>query len=545
MGDVPELLSALDAAAVRRWALSAAVALEAHRAEIDQLNVFPVPDADTGTNLALTIRAGADATAQLRQPPASAGAWPDATPLSAAAMLREFAHGALLGARGNSGVIVSEILRGLAEGAAASAATSAATSAAASDFLDAAALREGLVLAANYAYAAVQQPFEGTMLSVIAAAADATGQLAEAAPLATVVSAACSSARQALADTTDQLEVLARAGVVDAGGRGLVVLLASLEAVVTGRVEEHDGSPPRPRSDYSLRVARETGSDEFGYEVQYLLDAAEPGEPQVAQLRERLAALGDSLLVVGAAGGPWNVHVHTNDVGAVIEAGIEHGRPRRITVVRFEDQRADAREQPASVVIALAATAELGRLFAAEGVIVIEHARLADALEAVRHADATRVVLLPGAADTAAVAVVPTRSPVQALAAIAVHDPSRRPDDDVIAMAEAAAATRFAQVSIAEAEAVTTVGYCRAGDVLGLIDEEVVEIGGAVEVVAEAVLDRLLGTGGELVTILVGAGAHAALGEALVRHVHERAPLTEVTLYPGGQSDCPVLIGME
>jgi dihydroxyacetone kinase-like predicted kinase len=141
--------------------------------------------------------------------------------------------------------------------------------------------------------------------------------------------------------------------------------------------------------------------------------------------------------------------------------------------------------------------------------------------------------------------VVPTRSPVQGLAAVAVHDAARRFDDDVVAMAEAAAATRFAEVTIAQREALTSVGVCEPGDVLGLIDGEVVEIGRGLVSVAFALVDRLLGVGAELMTVLVGGGAPDSVGNLIVQHVQDRAPYTDVTVYPGGQPDFPLIIGVE
>jgi dihydroxyacetone kinase-like predicted kinase len=170
------------------------------------------------------------------------------------------------------------------------------------------------------------------------------------------------------------------------------------------------------------------------------------------------------------------------------------------------------------------------------------------------------IVLLPnnseiaGVAEAAAeqvrtrgirVAVVPTRSPVQGLAAVAVHDATRRFDDDVVAMAEAAAATRFAEVTIAEHESLTSVGVCQAGDVLGLIDGDVVEIGRGVLSVAFVVTDRLLGVGAELMTVLVGADAQPGVGDVVRRHVRERSPLTEVSVYDVGQPRHLLIIGVE
>jgi uncharacterized protein len=512
--------------------------LQAHRVEIDDLNVFPVPDGDTGTNMALTMAAADEALTA------------DST-VSAGEALGALARGAVLGARGNSGVIAAQLLRGLAE---------------AGDgckVLDGAALRQGLRLGADQAHEAVAEPVDGTILTVARAAADAAqgdGTLAE---LARVVVAA---AETALLHTTEQLPALARAGVVDAGGRGLLLMLDALECTITDEPSRLAAPQRTARPVHLLQSARESGSGDFGYEVQYLLHADDDAVPG---LRAVLAGLGDSVAVVGTGDGVWNVHVHVNDVGAALEAGVEAGRPHRITVVRFADQ-ADQAEQagqpgPAgggTAVVAVAPGEGLGHLFEAEGVRVVEGRRpsTAEVLAAVRTTGAAEVVLLPNASQVTGVAeaaadeargegirvtVVPTRSPVQGLAAVAVHDSARRFDDDVVAMAEAAAATRFAEVTIAERESLTSVGICQRGDVLGLIDGEVVEIGRGLIAVVFAITDRLLGVGAELMTVLVGHDAPAGIGDLIVRHVQERAPFTDVTVYSGGQPNYPLIIGVE
>jgi len=218
-----------------------------------------------------------------------------------------------------------------------------------------------------------------------------------------------------------------------------------------------------------------------------------------------------------------------------------------------------------TAVVAVAPGQGLAHLFEAEGVRVVDGGpgrspSTAEVLAAVRATGAGQVVLLPNASRVTGIAeaaaeqaraegihatVVPTRSPVQGLAAVAVHDAARRFDDDVVAMAEAAAATRFAEVTIAQREALTSVGVCQQGDVLGLIDGEVVEIGRGLVSVAFALVDRLLAVGAELMTVLVGGGAPAGVGVLLVGHVRERAPLTDVSVYPGGQPDYPLIIGIE
>jgi DAK2 domain fusion protein YloV len=511
-------IEVLDPSAVRRWCTGAVAALEAARTEIDGLNVYPVPDGDTGTNLLLTLRA---ADAAVRGDP----------PGDLAATLGSMARGAVLGARGNSGVILSQVLRGLAESLPAT--------------VDGAALAKGLGRAAELAWEAVAEPVEGTMLSVIRAAADAAAGAG--ASLADVAGAAAGGAADALARTPDQLPALARAGVVDAGGRGLCLLLDSLAAVVAG------GPVPLPRGcPHPAREAvRETGSDAYGYEVQYLLDAGD-----TTRLRAELAGLGDSLVVVGTGDGTWTVHVHVNDIGGAIEAGVRAGRPHRITVTRFADEPPARREGTA--VVAVAPGAGVAELFAAEGVLLADATEEA-VLAAVLSAGAGAAIVLPGRAeltppaDAAAtraraegveVAVVPTRSPVQGLAAVAVHDEGRRFGDDVIAMAEAAAATRWGEVFVAARDALTMAGPCKAGDVLGLVDGEVVVIGGQLPAVAAELLERMLSGGGELVTLVLAA-AESALGDRLERQVARDHPGVEVSVHGVRQPDMPLLIGVE
>jgi hypothetical protein len=579
------VLHSLDAAAVRHWCTTGLDALRRHQREIDDLNVYPVPDGDTGTNLVLTVSAASEALAA-GQPAERPTGQPAADGVGAA--LARFARGALLGARGNSGVILSQLLRGLADGLAALPAA------------DGRAFAAALERAADAAYEAVAAPVEGTVLTVARAAARAA-LASDSGDLAEVVAAASLAARVALDRTPDQLPALARAGVVDAGGRGLVVLLDALVEVVTGQ-----RPPDRPPARRAVRAVahtaeREAGSDEYGYEVQYLLDAAEPA---VAALRARLAQLGDSLVVVGAGDGPWNVHVHVNDVGAAIEAGVEAGRPYRISVVRFADQTAagqtaagqtvpgqtvpgavgdgghataaggagahawagaDVEPVPGDRAVVVVGHGDgLARLFAGEGAAVVACSgtapSTAEILAAVRGTGAGRVVILPNDPNVHAVAdaaaaeargdgiragVVPTRSPVQALAALAVRDATRRFEDDVIAMAEAVGACRYAEVTTASREALTVAGRCRAGDVLALVDGEVNLSGADLLETCRRLLDRLLAGGGELVTLLSGEDAPADLCELLVGHVGQAWPFVEVQCYEGGQPHYPLLVGVE
>ena len=542
------MLEVLDAAALRRWVAAGREALSAARDEIDDLNVYPVPDGDTGTNLLLTMEAVAAEVAAV--PPDGAAPLAD--------VAEAMARGALLGARGNSGVILSQLLRGLAD-----ALREHGTG-------HALAVRDGLARAAELAYAAVATPVEGTLLTVARETAEAAAGL-DGSALAEVVRTARCAAAASLARTPDLLPQLRAAGVVDAGGRGLCVLLEALERVVSGAAAPADAPQllvPRDRS--GLARAREQGSDAYAYEVQYLL--RQTSQEAVEQLREALSTLGDSLVVVGS-GDLFNVHVHVNDVGAAVEAGVEAGRPSRITVTRFADQVGEGaaglpvmNERPAGrTVVAVAPGDGLAALFGGSGAVVVEGGPTAnpstgELLDAVRRAGGTEVVLLPNDGNTLAVAsaaaraardegfsvaVVPTRSVLQGLSALAVADGDRPFADDVAAMAEAAGSTRWAEVTTAVREAMTMAGVCRPGDVLGLIEGDVVLIGADVEQVATELVDRMLDGGGELVTVVAGADAPEGAADRLVEHVERTRPAVEVVAYEGGQPHYPLLLAVE
>jgi DAK2 domain fusion protein YloV len=556
--------------------------LEAHRAELDRINVFPVADGDTGTNLVLTLRAAAE---ELARRPVPAGRADTAAEVAAA-----LARGALRGARGNSGVIVSQLPRGLAE---VLADAEGWPDDEADGGVDGRVLAAALCRADELARAAVSRPVEGTVLSVLRAAALASTEVAErGGALDEVVRAAAEGSAAALADTPRQLPMLARAGVVDAGGRGLVLLLDALAGVVTGRpttvhtigspvdhAADHADHAGRARDRAALIADRESGASEYDYEVMYLLEGSSAG--RIEALRARLDELGDSVAVVGDGGpagiGQWNVHVHCTDVGAAIEAGVEAGRPHRITVVRFADQRASpmavdgaeaGRFRLARAVVTVVSGEPVAELVRADAVVALVAAPeqppgAGEIAAAVAGTRARHVVVLPNdieltpiaeeAADLARVAgaevvVVPTSSVLQGLAALAVHDVERRPGDDVVAMAEAAAATRTGVVQIATGEALTWAGRCYAGDVLGLVDGEVVLIEHDLTAAACQLADRMLTAGGELVTVLLGEnrqGGTDELGRLLADHLRHTHPEVEVVRYRGGPVGRPVQLGVE
>ncbi|WP_432018609.1 DAK2 domain-containing protein [Streptomyces sp. 1222.5] len=597
MAQVPQTF--FDALAVRTWCGLALRALGRAREEIDAINVYPVADGDTGTNLYLTLESATTAVEAV-----FAGHGAGAGEPSLADAVRAMAHGALIGARGNSGTILAQLLRGMAQVLADDARPESARP-------DGTGLRLALRRAADSAREAVAHPVEGTVLTVAAAAADA----AEGAEgdCGAVARAAYEGARAALAATPGQLAVLRRAGVVDAGGRGLVTVLGALVEAFTGeavretlhaaqaasdaharvtgvpggaaagpwtRAEaaasdtaraacEVPGEGTRARAAVAGPVACADGAEPGGpaFEVIYLLEA---DDAAVARLRARLDALGDSLVVVGGDG-LWNVHVHVDDAGAAVEAGVEAGRPYRIRITHFglgdvhTGGERPPRERVQRAVVAVVPGEGLAGLYAEAGATTVlarpgEPPASGELVQALRRAHAREVVLLPNDAElrhTAAaaaeqartegirVALIPTRSAVQGIAALAVHEPERRFDEDVVQMTSAAGATRYAEVVVAERQSWTTAGICQAGDVLGLIDGDVAVIGPDVTATAETLLDRMLQAGGELVTLVVGDEAPATVAGRLETRVRESYLAVDTVVYPGGRQGALLLIGVE
>jgi uncharacterized protein len=535
----------LDAKLVLRWCQTALAALAEAREEIDALNVYPVPDGDTGTNLYLTLESATAAAEQAYTEDSTAEPGP---------VLEALARGALLGARGNSGVIVSQMLRAVAE----------VLGQVDDPQPEPARLATALSHAADAAYAAVGTPVEGTLLTAARAAARAaTGSLSTGvANLGDVALAAASAAREALRRTPDQLEILRRAGVVDAGARGLTVMLDAFDTVLSGRLP-----PPYPRMtpvEPTLSAESEdmTAGPSPAFEVMYLLDASDRAIPQ---LRATLEPLGDSLIVAG--GEPlWNVHVHVDDAGAAIEAGMVAGRPYRIRITYLAGPGAHpaSTRSPHRAVVAYAAGAGLAALFESAGVTVVEskvgRPSTAEILLAIRDSGAAEVVVLPNATDVIAVAqvaaaearaegirvaVIPTRAQMQGIAAAAVHELGATFDADVVAMTAAAGHTRHGAVTVAAREAVTTAGVCRPGDVLGVVEGDFVVIGRELGAVAVEVVERMLAAGGELVTVVKGVDANGTLAAAVVDAVRRDHPGVDTVVHDGGQPRYPLLIGVE
>ncbi|MEV0783089.1 DAK2 domain-containing protein [Streptomyces sp. NPDC050423] len=548
---MPQTADDLDAVAVRTWCSLALDALGREREAIDAINVYPVADGDTGTNLYLTAESATAAVEAVFAAHETGTSVP-----STADAVRAMAHGALIGARGNSGTILAQLLRGMAGVLADESGERPGPDR----------LRLALTRAAVSAREAVAHPVEGTVLTVATAAAEAAGRAPGGAGAGVIARAAYEGARTALEATPGQLAVLGRAGVVDAGGRGLVAVLGALVEAVSGRAPERLYEAPAAPAPFTAVDGDCPAADDPpggpAFEVIYLLEA---GDGAVERLRTRLDALGDSLVVVGGDG-LWNVHVHVDDAGAAVEAGVEAGRPYRIRITHFAADRVHARPEPAQRAVVVVVPGDgLGGLCAEAGATTVlarpgEPPASGELVDAIRRAHAREVVLLPNDGDlrhTAAaaaeqaraegirVALIPTRAAVQGIAALAVHEPGRSFDEDVVAMTAAAGATRYAELAVAERQSWTMAGVCQAGDILGLIDGDVAVIGENVPETARGVLDRMLASGGELVTLVLGEDVPDALADTLEEHVREGYLAVDTVVYRGGHQCAPLLIGVE
>jgi uncharacterized protein len=550
----------LDASALRDWAHTAVSDLITHIDEINRLNVFPIADSDTGANMLFTMRSAlAEANAE-----ASAEGGPGCVARVAAAL----SAGALNGARGNSGVILSQILRGIADVTATAAADRGGELFAIGVDLLGAALRRGieLVIASMGG-----EEIPGTIISVLRAAAAAVEECASGGEgLVQATIAAGDAAVVALEKTTEQLDVLADAGAVDAGGRGLLVLLDALRSTVTGQAPARTVYELSPRTQPGDGVAKRPA---LQFEVMYLLDGCEAAAADA--LRDRLGELGESVAIAAAPSatqGSYSVHVHTDDAGAAVEAGLVAGQLSRIVISALTSGAAGlpaggwTRERAVLAVVDGNGAAEL---FAGEGACVLQPGPDAvsahQLVRAVVDSGAAQVMVLPNgyvaaeelvAGCTAAigwgidVVPIPTGSMVQGLAALAVHEPHRQAVDDGYSMARAAGAARHGSVRIATESALTWAGRCQPGDGLGIAGDEVLIVAADAATAAIGLLDLLMASGGDLVTVLVGAAIEedvdaATVGGLLQDHVHDHHPGTELVIYRTGHRGDALLIGVE
>jgi DAK2 domain fusion protein YloV len=528
-------------------------ALRAHQDTINALNVYPVPDGDTGTNMALTLESVV-------------------TEIGGATGMGEvckaIGHGSLMGARGNSGVILSQILRGIAKGF-----EEAPDAGAGGDVV-----ASSLAGASAAAYQAVMRPVEGTILSVAKAAAGAAPPGGD---LVAVLERSRAAAADALERTPEQLPALKQAGVVDAGGAGFLLLLDAFLCVTDGRAVP-EPSPASPVSRVAaaappvLQDGRDAVSD-LRYEVMYFLEAPDGTVPA---FREVWAGIGDSIVVVGGDG-LWNCHIHTDDIGAAIEAALDAGRPRQIRVTDLLEQVEEerwVREAPpspedggpgvvgapcATAVVAIAAGAGVGRLFRSVGVQAIVaggqsmNPSTEQILEAVQRCPSDAVVILPNNKNIIPVAeqvaslsskdvrVIPTRSLTEGLAAAFAYDPEGPIEANEKGMQAAAGNVVTGELTVAVRDAATDAGPVRAGEHLGVTRDGIAVVAPTADEAGIALLAHLLGPDHEIVTILEGEGATAAATRRMTEWLAAERDGVMVEVHHGGQPMYPYLFSIE
>lgn len=541
--------SAVSPGLIRDWALACADGLAAQRAEINDLNVFPIPDADTGSNMAFTMAGAALGLVDL----------PEDADLCT--VTRTLADAAVASARGNSGIILSQILMGLAD--------AADLAVAERDPRYNRLVMNGLRLASLSARRAVSVPREGTVLTLLQVAADVAAREVDSSP-ADLVRAVADECAVALDATTDQMIELANAGVVDAGARGFLVMMDAMVLVITGVVNRrriYRGSI----SDNGHLGDDCSGSGETDFEVMYLLVAADG--TRIGALRQELGELGDSVVIVGDSSGAaeqFSVHVHTNEPGAAVEAGLAVGQVRdiRISCFMLDEARKDpgANEPPPRhkrAVLVLAQGDGAAEVFTEAGAAVVrtDHGvHPATVAEAIRAADSAHTVVMGNgmiaSAELVAVGAqarsakrslvfVPTASMVQCLAALAVHDPGESPDTDAFAMAEAAGATRWGSLQRSTGKMMTLAGTCEIGDTIGLVGSDVLVIAQEQAQAATALLDLMLTTGGEMVTILAGRDLADDARTVITEHLRTVYQGIELVIYDGGQTGQLLQVGVE
>lgn len=537
-----------------------------HAGGLNRLNVYPVPDGDTGTNMARTLEA---VVAEMESA--------DGSDLEATC--DAISHGSLMGARGNSGVILSQILRGMAS-------TLRERTEATGERM-----AEALVAASAGAYQAVLKPIEGTILTVVRESAEAAkAASAGGGSLVEVLRAARAAGKQALDNTPELLPVLKDAGVVDAGGAGYLLLLDSALYVVDGEpLPEPSDDGDGPTVEQLAEIAHRAGHDgeldvsEQRYEVMYFMDL---DDPSIGDFKQGWGAIGDSIVVVGGDG-LWNCHVHTNDIGAAIEVALDlGGRPKQIRVTDlFEEvaeehasREAAMRGGPASVspragaglppvttaIVAVCSGDGLAELFSNLGVqgIVTGGQTLnpstAELLDTVEHVNADQVVVLPNnknivpvaeqvdALSTKSVVVVPTRTMPEALAALVVYDPEADVDANAGEMIEAIAAIRTGEVTQAVRDSNSDVGPIAEGDWIGIVKGDgIVAVAGDALSASQRLLGELIGDDGELLTVITGADADPLTTAALHAWLGSEHADVEVEIHGGGQPLYPYLFGVE
>ncbi|MBM3142324.1 MAG: DAK2 domain-containing protein [Chloroflexi bacterium] len=523
--------------------------LEKSVPDINAINVFPVPDGDTGTNMFLTMRSVIEEADRVSGD-------------SISAVAKAMAQGALMGARGNSGVILSQFFRGLAKG------LDEKDSITGTDW--AMALDE----ASRAAYKGLSQPVEGTMLTVIKDASKAAEEAAQAEPdnLTKVTEAAVEAARNSVARTPLLLDVLREAGVVDAGGQGVYVLLEGALRYLEGKVEEMKYRRPQlvaaelPAGTKTAQIVAEA-EEPYGYCTNFLLEGNKLNPDKI---RKRLESKGQSIVVVGDET-TIRVHIHTYDPGSIIRYATSLGTLHQLQVQNMDDQHVGfvemQKERLPSLdisVVAVAAGSGMREVFRSLGAAAIVpggqtmNPSVQEILQAVESVPSQKVILLPNnkniilavsqvpSLTSKEVAVVPTRTVPQGIAAIIAFNYEGGMEENVQAMEEAVATVKTVEITEAARSTQLQGLKIKKGQAIAIVDDENLVAAGdnTAEVLFEA-LDKAGIESAEVVTVYYGADIEAAQAEQVVQKIRDKYPEKQVEMVSGGQPHYRYIVSLE
>ena len=519
-------------------------ALQDHKESLNSLNVYPVPDGDTGSNMVATLNSVVSEIESLEENPELEN------------IIEAISHGSLMGARGNSGVIVSQILRGFVS----------KIKSASRKTIDANLFSEALSAASSAAYEAVGNPVEGTILTVVRETAEAAEKAAsEESDLLPVAEIAREAAKHSLDSTPELLPVLARAGVVDAGGSGFLLMMDSLLHVIDDRPMPEPEVVTVSVDSLILDVHDETSNSGTRYEVMYFLEAP---DDLIPDFKKAWSEIGDSIVVVGGEN-IWNCHVHTNNIGAAVEAGISVGKPYEIRVTDLFEEVAenhhdhDVADPVGCSVIAVANGDGIGEIFRSLGATRIVkggqsmNPSTADLLEAAEATASEHVIILPNNSNIVAVAeqvdlqtsktvrVVGTHTVTEGFASLLGYDPEATSDKNQTGMSQAAQMVESGEITTAVRESTTEIGEIKKGDFLGLQKGKVTVIAETIVEATKNLLKEMISDEHEIVTLVTGEDSNQKETDEITAWVDAEYEVIEVEVHAGGQPLSPYYIGIE
>ena len=518
--------------------------LQEHKESLNSLNVYPVPDGDTGSNMAATLNSVVSEIESLEEN------------LELENIIDAISHGSLMGARGNSGVIISQILRGFVS----------KIKNASRKTIDANLFSEALSEAASAAYEAVGNPVEGTILTVVRETAEAAEKaVAEKLSLLPLAEIAREAAKRSLDSTPELLPVLARAGVVDAGGSGFLLMLDSLLHIIDDRPMPEPEVVTASVDSLILDVHDETSNSGTRYEVMYFLDAP---DDLIPDFKKAWSEIGDSIVVVGGEN-IWNCHVHTNNIGAAVEAGISIGKPYEIRVTDLFEEIAgnyhdhDIADPVGCSVIAVANGDGIGEIFRSLGATRIVNGgqsmnpSTADLLEAAEATASEHVIILPNNSNIVAVAeqvdsqtsktvrVVGTHTVTEGFASLLGYDPEATSDKNQTGMLQASQMVESGEITTAVRDSTSEIGEIKKGNFLGLQKGKVTVVAETIVEATNNLLKEMISDEHEIVTLVSGEDSNKKETDEIVAWVNSEYEELEVEVHEGGQPLYPYYIGIE